>query len=308
MSILLVSKTKNMHPLKEKMSEIDPNLDIEVWPNVKHENKILFAVAWNHPDQVLGKYKNLKAVASVGAGVDHLINDPSIPPDVTLCRTVISSLKEQIFDYIESFLLDIIRNRFFYFRKQLQAEWKVIPNHLRSDFTTGIMGLGELGAFCAEKLASHGWKVCGWSKSKKSIDGVDTFTGNSLDKFLNRTNILACLLPLTPETGDILSLDLFKKLKQPAYLIHAGRGEQLVEEDLLYAIDMDIIKTAVIDVFRKEPLPDSHPFWSRNQIIITPHVASLTDNSEAAQQLVENFKRLVSGKELLHTVNRDKGY
>jgi len=308
MSILLVSKTKDMQPLKTKMSEIDPNLDIEIWPRVEQANKILFAAAWNHPDGIFDKFKNLKAVASTGAGVDHLLNDISIPQDVTLCRTVVPSLKEQMFDYLESSLLDIIRNRHFYFRKQLHAGWEVIPNHMRNEYTVGIMGLGELGAFCAEKLVNHGWKVCGWSKSEKSVEGVVTFTENSLDEFLSQTNILICLLPLTSETEDLLDLDLFKKLKQPAHLIHAGRGEHLIEEDLLYSIDMEIIQSATVDVFRKEPLPDSHPFWSRKKVVITPHVASLTDPAEAAQQLVENFKRLVSGKELLHTVSRDKGY
>jgi len=170
------------------------------------------------------------------------------------------------------------------------------------------MGLGELGRDTAERLQMNGFNVNGWSKSKKEIDGVRSYSEDELNEFISATNILVCMLPLTNQTKEILDLKLFKMMKQPAFLINVARGEHLVEEDLIYALDTGLISRAVLDVFCKEPLPDSHPFWSREKITITPHIASLTNPKEVAELLVENYKRLLSGMELLYEVDREKGY
>lgn len=137
---------------------------------------------------------------------------------------------------------------------------------------------------------------------------METFSEGKLSTFLGGTNLLVCLLPLTDETTGILNLDLFKKMKQPAFLINAARGEHLVEEDLIYALDADIIQHATLDVFVDEPLPESHAFWNRDKITITPHVASITKASEVAELLVENYKSLMSGQPLKYVVDRTKGY
>lgn len=308
MSILLVSKSKNMKPVRDAMLSLDDDLDIEIWPRVSNKDRVNFAVAWDHPENLFVEFPNLQVISSLGAGVDHLINDPSIPGKVKITRVVIPSLNRQMFDYVETAALNIIRHMFFYLRNQKTATWEKRKNMERDDLTIGVMGLGEIGMFVAEKLSEQGWKVCGLSKSKKRIGSVKAYSEKELDSFLNKTNILVCLLPLTNETEDILDLDLFKKLKSPSHLVNVARGEHLVEEDLLYALDMNILESATLDVFRKEPLPESHPFRSRDKIIITPHVASLTVSEDAAEIVVENYKRMLSGIELLFEVGRERQY
>jgi glyoxylate/hydroxypyruvate reductase A len=171
------------------------------------------------------------------------------------------------------------------------------------------MGLGEMGSSVATLLVQQGYNVNGWSRSEKEIEGVTSFAGNDqLDDFLGKTKVLVNLLPLTEETEGILDLDIFKKLKKPGYLINVGRGSHLVEEDLIYAFDMNYLEGACLDVFEEEPLPKNHTFWNRDQIMVTPHIAAITPAEEAARVIVENYKRAMSGMELMFEVDREKGY
>ena len=308
MSILLVAQRRDMKPFKDAILNADLNIDIEIWPNSTHPARVQFAVAWNHPQQVWKSYPNLKVISSLGAGVDHLLKDSSIPENIKLTRVVVPSLADQMGDYVLSAVLNIIRKSDLYRTQQQESVWKVQPAYQRDELTIGIMGLGKLGSTTAERLQLNGFKVNGWAQSEKELDGVSTFTAGSLGEFLNRSNILVNLLPLTPHTDGILDLDLFKELKKPAFLINVARGQHLVEEDLVYALDKEIISHAVLDVFTAEPLPESHPFWGREKITITPHIASVTDPDEVAVLLVENYKRTLSGMELLNEVDRNRGY
>lgn len=308
MSLLLVAQKRDMAPVKNAIKTIDPNIDVEIWPADANPDRVQFAVAWNHPKSVFSQYANLKAISSLGAGVDHLFADKTIPATIRFTRIVAPSLSDQMCDYVLTSVLNLFRNTEIYFRQQQNTEWKSHETYSKNDLTIGIMGLGELGQPVAQRLVSNGFQVIGWSRSAKRIEGVQSYTGKQLDTFLKESNILVCLLPLTPETDGILDLQLFKKLRKPAFLINAARGEHLVEEDLIYALDTGLIGHAVLDVFTREPLPDSHPFWGRKKITITPHIASVTDPKEAAQIIVENYKRLLSGMDLLYEVNKEKKY
>ncbi len=297
-----------MNPWKEALLKVDNNLDIEVWPRIENKDRVTFAVSWNHPEKVLDGYPNLKAVTSLGAGVDHLLKDQSIPESVQLARVMIPSLKSQMSEYV----LNAVQNYRFhtarYVDQKKEAYWSKHDPVPKKDCVVGIMGVGEIGSAVAEWLIVNGYKVNGWSRSKKNIDGVECFDEHRLDEFLSATNILVCLLPLTNETAGILELDLFKKLKSPAFLVNVARGAHLVEEDLIYALDTGVLKGACLDVFEEEPLPTNHLFWNRPNIMITPHIASITDPAEAAELIVENYKRSLSGMELLNEVERDRGY
>ncbi|MFV1884595.1 MAG: 2-hydroxyacid dehydrogenase [Balneola sp.] len=308
MSLLLIAKNRDMNPLKEALLEVDANLDIEIWPRVEKKERVTFAVSWHHPEKVLDGYPNLKAVTSLGAGVDHLLKDEAIPESVKLARVVIPSLKSQMAEYV----LNAIQNYRFhtsrYVDQKREGYWSKHDPVSKEDCTVGIMGLGEMGSAVADWLLVNGYSVAGWSKYKKNIHGVDCFDDREFDEFLARTNILVCLLPLTKETSGILELDLFKKLKTPAYLINVARGGHLIEEDLIYALDTGVLKGACLDVFEEEPLPSNHLFWNRPNIMITPHVASITNPKEAAEQIVENYKRSLSGMDLLNGVDRKRGY
>lgn len=308
MSLLLVSKNRNLKPYKEALLELDPNLDIEIWPGISKPEQVQFAVAWRHPSNLFEKFPNLKVISSLGAGVDHLLEDETIPESINFTRIVAPSLSGQMADYVLTAVLNIMRRTDHYINQQRKAVWKPLESIKKSEVTVGVMGLGEIGSEVARTLVKNRFPVNGWARSKKSIQGVKCYTKDELGTFLTQTNILVCLLPLTPETDGILDLDLFKGLKKPAYLINAARGEHLVEEDLIYALDTDTIHHATLDVFAEEPLPESHPFWGRDKITITPHIASVTDPKESAELILENYKRMLSGMELLHKVDREAGY
>tara|TARA_R110001599_G_scaffold1889_4_gene9910 strand:+ start:364022 stop:364948 length:927 start_codon:yes stop_codon:yes gene_type:complete len=308
MSLLLIAPNRDLKPLSEALENIDHNLEVDIWPKVKNKDRVTFAVAWNHPKNVLGNYPNLKAVSSLGAGVNHLLNDENLPDNVKLARLITPSLKNEMAEYVLQAVLAYRHHTTRYADQKREAFWdkhKLIP---KEDSVVGILGFGEMGSSVADLLILNGYKVNTWSRSKKDYEGITSYNKDELNEFLNNTNILICTLPLTVETQGILDLELFKKLKKPAYLINAGRGQHLIEEDLIYAIDTGVLAGAWLDVFEEEPLPSNHLFWNRPKIMITPHIAAVTDSNEAAEQIIENYKRSLSGMEMVNSVDRKKGY
>jgi glyoxylate/hydroxypyruvate reductase A len=170
------------------------------------------------------------------------------------------------------------------------------------------MGYGVLGQEAGRVLKANGFQVTGYANSSKTVDGIQVYGSDEQEEFLKNTQILVCLLPITSETIGILNLELFKKLKEDAYLINVARGEHLIEKDLIRAIDQEVLRGASLDVFQEEPLPDSHPFWTHKEIQITPHVASMTDPESVANQLLENYNRMKDEESLLNEVDVKKGY
>lgn len=308
MSLLLVAPNRDMKTWKDALLKVDPNLDVEIWPEVERKDRVQFIVSWNQPKGVLNQYPNLKVVSSLGAGVDHILNDKDLPEKVAVSRVVCPTLVRQMQEYVLAAVLNYQRNMNIYFRQKNEGVWKIHPNKSPKEIPAGVMGVGELGRPVVEKLVQNGYVVNGWSNSKREIPGVTTFAKDEFDKFLEQSRILICLLPLTSETEGILDLDVFKKLKRPAFIINVARGDHLVEEDLIYALDKGWLGGACLDVFSEEPLPDRHPFWNRDNIMITPHIASWTPPVEIAEAIVENYKRALSGMELKNVVDREKGY
>lgn len=309
MALLLLAPDLKMDKWEAALLEEDPNLDIRIWPAVGKAENITFAVCWNQPKNELKKYPNLKGIISLGAGADHLIGDPSIPEDLKICRIVSPSLTRQMTTYVTGAVLNYQRKFYQYYRQQQKKVWQRHSHTLAENLTIGVMGLGKLGTPVAQQLAALGFRVKGWSKSPKNFENIEAHAGQgTLNEFLSGTQVLICLLPLTPRTEGILNLDLFKKLEHPAYIINTARGEHLVEEDLIYALDRGWIEGATLDVFSNEPLPEHHPFWNREKIIITPHIASITYPEEVAPQVIENYKRVLSGMPLLNEIDREKGY
>ncbi|MFH5833200.1 2-hydroxyacid dehydrogenase [Halalkalibaculum sp. DA384] len=306
--LLLAPHHNNLMAWKEALLEEDPNLDIEIWPNIEDRERVQFILSWNQPKQTLNRFPNLKVISSLGAGVDHILRDDVLPENVTVCRIVSPSLVRQMQEYILMTVLNYQRNMYAYYQQRTERKWSEHPNKKPDEIPIGVMGLGTLGKPVAEILAQNGYQVNGWSHTRRTIEGVDTFASDELDQFLESTRVLVCLLPLTSDTEEILNLALFRKLRRPAYLINAARGEHLVDEDLIYAMDTGWIEGACLDVFSEEPLPDRHPFWNRQDIMITPHSASFTLPREVAGQVIENYKRALSGMEVKNKIDRDKGY
>lgn len=309
MSLLFVAPDRNLSEWKKHIHRIDPNIEIDIWPAIKNKDRVQFAVCWNQPKHLLDNFPNIKAVSSLGAGVDHLLSDESLPKSIEIARIVSPSLIQQMKEYVLGVVINIQRNLPQYIRQSDQGKWQKHHHELSDNLRVGIMGLGAMGQPVAEQLAKTGYQVVGWARSPKELEGIESFAGpDELSDFLSDTNILVCLLPLTDATRDILDLDIFKKLPSDAWIINVARGEHLVDEDLIYALDCNLLQGAWLDVFKEEPLPDKHAFWNRSSIIITPHVASITQPAEAAEQIVENYKRALSGMDLRNAVDREKGY
>jgi glyoxylate/hydroxypyruvate reductase A len=309
MSLLFIAPDRDLQSWEQAIHDVDPNIDVEFWPAIEDKDRVQFAVCWNQPKHVMDSFPNLKAVSSLGAGADHLLTDEYLPESVDICRVVSTSLVQQMKEYVTAAVLNIQRNIVDYIRQKDQKKWQPHSHPLASELSIGVMGLGKLGNPVAKQLAKIGYHVSGWARTSKDIEGVETFAGNKeRNAFLNATQILVCLLPLTKETEGILDLDTFKQLKENAWIINAARGEHLVDEDLIYALDSDILEGAWLDVFSEEPLPDRHAFWNRENIIITPHIASFTKPGEVAEQIVDNYKRALSGMELNHKIDRKIGY
>lgn len=293
---------------RELQSRI-PGLEVRIWPDVGDESEIDYALIWKMPHGELATYPNLKAIFSLGAGVDHALDDPDFPKNLPFSRVIDPDLTQRMMEYVVQHVLNHHRFQNIYDQQQDEKIWNDIFIPAATNRKVGILGMGELGGSAAGALSSLGFDVAGWSRSKKQIPDVTSFAGEAeLDAFLARTEILVCLLPLTPATTDILNRDLFNRLPEGASIINAGRGLQLVEEDLLESLNSGHLSQATLDVFRTEPLPEDHPFWPHPNVRITPHNASISDPARVADLVAENMQRVEVGQPVLNQVNIERGY
>ena len=311
MTLLILAPNARPKIWAREIKLLDPNLDVRIWPNVDHLDDITYALVWDAPKGILSSLPNLRIIFSMGAGVDHFFLDSTLPENVTICRVVDSLLTDAMCEYVILHTLRYHRNQPELEKQQKSHTWNDLSDkqiHAK-DQTIGVLGMGELGKACATILAEMKFSVYGWSRSPKNISGVSCFHGTEGRKtVLQKSKILICLLPLTKETKGILNACLFSKLPKGAYLINAGRGQHLVEEDLLSALDIGQLSYATLDVFNEEPLPVEHPFWEHPQITITPHNASITDPKSVSKQIYENIRREAQKIPLLNTVNRRLEY
>lgn len=267
-----------------------------------------YLITWR-PERHIFATPGLSVVFALGAGVDAFLA-ADIPVDVPIVRLEEAGMGDQMLEIALYAVLHYSRDMTNLNQAQRRHEWlgESTPKKLPFSTQVGVMGLGQLGGYVAEQLAKLGYKVSGYSRSLKSLDGVSCFDDNGLDTFLANSEVLINLLPLTPQTENILSADLFSKLPKDAYLVNIARGKHLVEEDLLLALKSDQLSGAFLDVFRTEPLPANHPFWSHERITITPHLAAITLQDEAVKQISANILAHESGQSMTGVVDRKRGY
>jgi glyoxylate/hydroxypyruvate reductase A len=308
MSIVLVSTSRDPKQWSASLKEKNSDIDIQIYPDVKRPEDIEFAISWKHPEGLYKNYQNLKVVASMGAGVNHILKDDSLPQDVRVTRIVDDQLTKDMSQFVLLQCLAVSRNLFTHLKEQSSKSWSPRAYQTPPKTNVGIMGYGVLGQEAGKVLKANGFNVIGYANTSKLVDGIQVYGSDQQDEFLEQTQILVCLLPVTSSTKGVLNFDLFQKLKDEAYLINVARGEHLLEADLIKAIDTGKLKGASLDVFQEEPLPDSHPFWEHDNIKITPHVASMTDPESVANQLLENYRRMKNGEALLNEVDVEKGY
>lgn len=286
-----------------------PHHDIRQWPDIGDPSEIDYALMWKPEPGIMASLPNLKVIFSIGAGIDHLVKDPDMPRHLPLVRMVEEGLTAGMTEYVVMQTLYHHRRMLDYREQQAEQRWEPLPLTPCWDRKVGILGLGVLGRDSAEKLAMLGLDVAGWSRTEKQIEGVTCFHGEEgLDEIVRRSEILVCLLPLTEQTRGILNADLFNRMPRGGMVINAARGEHLVDQDLLDALDSGQIDSATLDVFHEEPLPANHPFWSHRRIILTPHMASITVPRTAVASLVENVQRFEAGQPMKNVVDLDRGY
>ncbi|GMQ23980.1 glyoxylate/hydroxypyruvate reductase A [Algoriphagus sp. oki45] len=306
MSIAIISPGRDPKVWIDALKKHQPNLDIQVYPDINRPNEVEMALLWQHPPGYLSNFPNLKLISSLGAGVDHILSDPAVSKAMPIVRIVDEKLTWSMTNYVVTGVLNFHRQIARYQADQKRKVWEMSNPEI--PVKIGVMGVGALGGDVLDKLHYMGFPVFGLGFAEKKDFPYPYFSRDQMDDFLSEINVLICLLPLTPETEGILNLDLFKKCNPGTYLINVARGKHLIEEDLISALDKGYLSGAMLDVYRKEPLPEDHPFWEENRILCTPHIASVTNPEAATPQIIENFRRLKSNLSLLNIVDREKGY
>jgi glyoxylate/hydroxypyruvate reductase len=275
--------------------------------------EVYYAAVWKPSPGELAAFANLKVIFNLGAGVDAVMADKTLP-DVPLVRVAVDDLTGRMTEYVVLHVLMHHRQELYLRESQRARRWAPKFQWPASAISVGIMGLGTLGADAADVLGRIGFRVAGWSRSRKQIEGVECFHGaDQLDAFLRRTDILVCLLPLTRETRHILNRDLCMKLKRGSpmgapVLINAGRGGLQDEADILGCLDDGTLGAVSLDVFAQEPLPADSPFWTHPKVVLTPHNAADTDADEISKYVARQIERFEAGGALENVVDRARGY
>ncbi|MFI5408567.1 2-hydroxyacid dehydrogenase [Kaistia sp. UC242_56] len=291
----------------------EPDRPVAIWPDVPDRAAIHYVLAWRPPAEAFANLPNLKAVFSLGAGVDHVVGNAALP-DVPIVRVVDPDLTTRMTEWVTLQVLLHHRQHLAYARQQAAHQWRELRQPVANDVRVGIMGLGELGRDAAAVLARLGFQVAGWSRSAKSIPDIETFHGeDGLTAFLGRTDILVVLVPLTADTRGILDASVFDRLARDgalggAVLINGGRGGLQVEADILAALDDGRLIGASLDVFEPEPLGPDSPFWDHPRVVLTPHVAASSEASVLADGIHRQILDFEAGKPLANLVDVSRGY
>jgi len=257
----------------------------------------------------LAPFTRLKLIQSMWMGVETLVADPTLPRDVPLARMIDPSMTRAMVETAAAHVLNAHLRLDDLARQQREARWKLLRNPTADGRTVGILGMGELGMAVAEILRLLGFRVRGWSRTPKDVEGVESFSGAAeLSAFLSGSEILVVLVPLTPATAGMIDAGFLARLPEGAVLINLARGAVVNDDDLLAALDSGRLRHAVLDVFNVEPLPPDHRYWRHVRVTVTPHMAALTNPHTAAAFVAENLRRLRAGEELLGLVDRGRGY
>jgi len=310
MRLLFISEWDKADLWKDSLQAELPELEFRLWPDgAEPRDEIDYALVWKPPAGVLRTFPNLRAILSLGAGIDGILCDPELPAGVPVSRLVDRCLTQGMTEYVVYWTIHYHRRMGEYAADMTEGRWR---NFLQADTEqrpVGILGLGELGSDAARALKALNFQVLGWSRTPKTIVGVETFHGaDGLTDMVSRSEILVCLLPLTPETEGLLNRALFDRMPDGSFLINCARGGHLIESDLIPALDSGKLAGVTLDVFSEEPLPKDHPFWSHPKLVMTPHMASLTVPSSAAAYIADNIRRVERGEAPLNVIDPEAGY
>jgi glyoxylate/hydroxypyruvate reductase len=309
MRILFYAQDGNAERWLDSLHHALPWAKVRLWQSGDNEPAD-YAVVWKPPAEMLKGRNALKAVFNLGAGVDAILQlADALPDGVPIVRLDDAGMGVQMAEYVTYAVLRYFRRLDEFDTQAKRGEWKFMKPRRKADFTVGLLGLGVLGMRVAQSLAHFEFPLCGWSLTPKDLPGIACYAGESgLDPFLRASNVVVCMLPLTPETTGILNRKNMEKLPQGSYVINVARGAHVVEADLLELVQLGHIEGATLDVFAHEPLPPTHPFWNEPEITITPHIAALTVRDSSVKQIAEKIRALEQGTLIRGIVDRLKGY
>lgn len=316
MAILVYLHGWDIEPWQAALNQAMPESDIRYYPDIGKVEEIDYLLCWNLKQQILDDLPNLKALFSMGAGVDHLLKLQNLP-NIPIYRVINEDLSARMAEYALMHCLIILRNQKTYQQQQTQKLWLEIENCPKAtDVKVGIMGLGQIGQCVARYLFGVGFQINGWSQSQKNVENVKSFSGESgLKTFLNESDILINILPDTADTKNIVNKDFLNQLQKRTPLggvhyINIGRGATQNEADLIDALDEGQLASAVIDVFSIEPLPKENPLWAHPKVTLTPHIAGPSDPNHIANFIAQQIDNVKHKREIAaqYLVNLQKGY
>jgi glyoxylate/hydroxypyruvate reductase len=291
----------------EALRYLRPHWQYDAWPNSFDAN---YAIVWKPPKALFDHNTQLRGAINYGAGVDAILSMDSVPAHIPIVRLEDAGMAQQMAEYAMYGVINHHRHMRIYAAQQRERIWLQHEDRANAQRPViGVMGLGEMGAHVAGKIAEFGYKVRGWSRSQRAIEGVRCFAGNEqFTDFLSATDVLVCILPLTPSTEGILNATTLALLPRGSFLVNAGRGAHMIEADVLAALDSGQLAGALLDVFAAEPLPQNNSLWSHPNAIVTPHIAATTPIREACAQIVEKIERMERGELVSGIVDRNMGY
>ena len=306
MKITFCCTDTKAEPWLQGLAAALPGADVEVWqPGAPQAD---FAVVWAPPQPFLDEQPGLKALFNIGAGVDALLK-LRLLPSIPVVRLNDAGMAVQMAEYVCHAVIRHFREFDRYEEAMRHGDWAYRKPPRRADFAVGVMGLGVLGQRVAQALAQFEFPLNGWSRSAKAIDGVRCFHGaDGLNDFLSASRVLVNLLPLTPETENILNRTTLSRLQPGGYVINTARGAHLVDKDLIALLDSGHLAGAALDVFRTEPLPAGHPFWQHPKITLTPHTSARTLRDDTIAQIAGKIAALQRGEAVAGIVNPQRGY
>lgn len=309
MHLVFYSKTDDPGPWRDAIAAACPEVKFDVWPDIADPGSVDCTLVWKPPKGWHGQFPRLRAILSLGAGVDALLEDPDLPQGVPVTRMVDAGMGRQMAEYAAYGVMHFHRRMHEYSAFQRERRWLPLEPVMAGDFPVGILGLGVLGRQAAELLRALGYPVHAWTRTPATVPGVTNHCGaDALDGLLRTVRALVNFLPLTPLTQRIIDRRLLDRLPRGAFLVNLARGGHVVEEDVLAALNDGQLGGAMLDVFETEPLPAGHPLWTHPRVVVTPHIAAVTMAADAAGQVIANLRRLSAGQALSGVVDRSRGY
>jgi len=309
MSVLVISTDKLPTKLIELFASQVPGVEFRLWPDIGDPQAIEYALAWKPPPGELAKLPKLKAILSFAAGVDHLASDTALPRHIPVVRAVSEASRLTMSGFCISQVLRYHHRLALYESFQRQGIWKQVPPRDMTETRVAVLGMGVLGADLAARLQALGFAVNGWARSFRAFDGVTMFSGaDGLLPCLASSNVVVCLLPLTPQTHGILDAKAFAAMPKDGYVVNVARGGHVVVPDLIAALDSGHLEGATLDVFEPEPLPADSALWRHPKIVVTPHTSGRMTNQRVALNIVAMLREVLSGQPLNNVVDWAKGY